>query len=494
MNARFLTSQALLCIWLLSVACCITNCRADSKPSGSATSPAKIPVQEPVPYRVYQRDLEGRAEIPVVLDSSLKDATLESVTIPRLPEGTYHFANQKLRGVPTGGPYFVFIRYEQDKASHSVSIGPLFVGDLWVLAGQSNMQGYGDLVDVETRDPKVMSLEMGGSWVEAKEPLHGWLLDPKGQKVRPKGGGLGLPFAKAIVQQTGIPIGLLPCAVGGTSMAQWDPAKKDEGRRSLYGSMLLQIKQAGGLVKGLLWYQGEAESSEANSKVYAKVFPAFINAVRNDLHQPDLPFYLVQLGRFAVLNEANGKYWNAVQQVQRRIPEQIANTAVVAAVDLELDDAIHVGTQGQKRLGHRLALVALREQYGFAGGSTPTLDKVQRGAEHTLLVKFKGVNFQQDRSLRFQMRQSTEPALLALRPARHIAGFSIRDEHETEIVAIFDARVAPSGDTVILNLTGPIPKKAQLWYGRGYNPDCNLTDSLDMAVPTFGPIPLDEVK
>ncbi len=91
---------------------------------------------------------------------------------------------------------------------------------------------------------------------------------------------------------------------GGTFMTQWDPAKKDQGRQSLYGSMLLQIKKAGGRIKGLLWYQGEAEANEANLKAYPRVFPAFIAAIRDDLHQPDLPFYLVQIGRFAALNKS----------------------------------------------------------------------------------------------------------------------------------------------------------------------------------------------
>ena len=48
-------------------------------------------------------------------------------------------------------------------------------------------------------------------------------------------------------------------------------------------------------------------------------------------------------------------------------------------------------------------------------------------------------------------------------------------------------------DTVVLKLTGPIPEKAFLWYGYGLDPYCNLTDGLDMAVPVFGPIALDEV-
>ena len=445
-------------------------------------------------HRVFQRDLEGRAEIPVVLKSSLKGATLDSVTVAPLPAGTYRFVDGKLSGVPTGGPYFVSATVKVDGSERHVQAGPVFVGDLWVLAGQSNMQGYGDLVDVTPPDPKVMALENDGTWVEAKEPLHHWLLNPQSQKIQPKGSGLGLPFAKTLVQETNIPIGLLPCAVGGTSMEQWDPAKKNQGRSSLYGSMLSQIQRAGGRVKGLLWYQGEAESSEANSKIYAKVFTAFIAAVRDDLHRPDLPFYLVQLGRFAVLNEAACKYWNAVQEVQRKIPEQIPHTAVVPAVDLELDDGIHIGTQGQKRLGHRLALVALRELYGRPGGSALNLDQVAKGPQHTLIVKFKGVNLESSSPGMPMRRRGFTTEAVGLQPARHIAGFSIRNEEGTEILPIFDARVALSGDSVVLKLTGDIPKKAQLWYGCCHNPYCNLTDSMDMAAPVFGPIPLDDVK
>ena len=61
-------------------------------------------------------------------------------------------------------------------------------------------------------------------------------------------------------------------------------------------------------------------------------------------------------------------------------------------IDLELDDAIHVGTQGLKRAGQRLAQIAQRELFGQVGATTPTLDRVSRGPNNTLLVKFKGVN------------------------------------------------------------------------------------------------------
>ena len=403
----------------------------------------------------------------------------------------------------------------------------MFVGDLWVLAGQSNMEGVGDLIDVTPPHPQVMCLGMDGKWARAEEPLH-WLVDspdpvhsgdPKDRavrsaqqhKTRTKGAGLGLPFAVALVEQTRVPIGLVACAHGGTSMEQWNPAKKGEGGNSLYGSMLRQIQLAGGKVKGVLWYQGESDSSPEASKIYARVFADFIASVRADLGQSDLPFYYVQIGRF--INGGDPKGWNAVQEAERRLPERVPNTAVVSVIDLELDDAIHVGTQGLKRAGQRLARIAERELFGQVGATTPTLERVSRGPHNTLIVEFKGVNMRPGMgrmggmggmaqpggmgNMQMQMMQAMqspgEPSGVGLRPERHITGFSIRKEDGTAIPLIFEAAVGRARDTVVLKLAGPIPEKSFLWYGHGYDPDCNLTDSADMAVPVFGPIALDEV-
>ncbi len=108
-----------------------------------------------------------------------------------------------------------------------------------------------------------------------------------------------------------------------------------------------------------------------------------------------------------------------------------------------------------------------------------------KGPDQTLILKFKGVNMRAESAGGPSTSSSGESSRLGLRPARHIAGFSIRNDEGEQIVPIWDARVGLSGDTVILNLTGEVPKKAQLWYGCGHNPYCNLTDSLDMAVPAL---------
>jgi type 1 glutamine amidotransferase len=494
------------------------------------TSPA-VKLQQPVAARVYQRDLNGKAEIPIVLDESVKDGAVIDASVSGANMATHaiKLVDGKLVGVPVGGPYTVICRVKVGKAVFATTVSPVFVGDLWVLAGQSNMEGVGDLIDVTPPNPRVMLLGMDDKWEQAEEPLH-WLVDSPdpvhsgdphtraersaGQhKTRNKGAGLGLPFAVALAESTGVPIGLIASAHGGTSMEQWNPSKKEQGGNSLYGSMLRQVKLAGGKVKGVLWYQGESDAMGGASKVFPKVFSDFIASVRSDFGQPELPFYYVQIGRF--VNGSDPRGWNAVQDAQRVIVDRVPNTAVISVVDLELDDLIHVGTQGLKRAGQRLARIAEHELFGQVGATTPTFDHVLKGPNNTLAVRFKGVNMgavvqprivgqpsmggggmMMGRPMMGMGAMGSTPAeagAIGLKPERHIAGFSMRAEDGTAIPLIYEAVVGKARDTVVLKLTGTVPKKAALWYGYGMDPFCNLTDASDMAVPVFGPIALDEV-
>ncbi|WP_422928490.1 sialate O-acetylesterase [Singulisphaera sp. PoT] len=509
-----------------------------TKVEGAEDHRKPIAILEPTPFRVYQRGNDNRADISISLSDGLTAEDIENVSLfahhsdplkPAIPVDGWSYREGVLKNVPVGGPYLVNVTLKLESVKKlgadatAFSIGRLFVGDLWVLAGQSNMEGVGDLVDVTPPSNLVSLLGMNGKWSKAEEPLH-WLVDSPDpvhslnpadrearskafHKARTKGTGLGLPFATVLASTTNVPIGLIACAHGGTSMAQWDPAKKGEGGNSLYGSMLRQFKLAGGKVRGVLWYQGEAEANPDASKIYPRVFADFIAAVRSDFGQPDLPFYLVQLGRFS--NPSDPKFWNAVQEAQRLIPDRIPNTAVVAAVDLDLDDGIHIGTPGLKRLGARLARIAIREVFGQAGATTPTLERVSKLDDRTLAVKFKGVNrvdgsgFPQTPAHHYpgfakildapKLGPQEAAPYRGLQPARHIGGFSIRKPDGTIIPIIFDARVGPSQDTVLIKLDAACPPGAELWYGHGLDPYCNLTDALDMAVPVFGPVPLDPI-
>ena len=244
------------------------------------TAAFTVKLKEPAPFQVYQRDVNGKADIPIVLDDFDKGGTLVSAVLsPNQGNSniTFNQAESKLVGVPAGGPYTIVCQVKHENQTGTALVANVYVGDLWVLAGQSNMEGVGDLVDVTPPNPKVMLLGMDGHWAIAEEPLH-WLVDSPdpvhsgdaandratrsehAHKTRKKGAGLGLPFAVTMVESTGVPVGLVACAHGGTSMEQWNPSKKEQGGNSLYGSMLRQVKLAGGKVKGVLWYQGESDS------------------------------------------------------------------------------------------------------------------------------------------------------------------------------------------------------------------------------------------
>src|SRR5207248_2230420 len=160
-----------------------------------------------------------------------------------------------LLGIPTGGPYRIELRMQG--GTSVAAVDNILVGDLWVLAGQSNMEGVGDLIDVQQPDPMVHSFDLADHWGIAEEPLHTlvsavdrvhWRNNDQGEperwtgtrlqryiEERRKGAGLGLPFAVEMFKRTGIPVGLIPCAHGGTSMEQWSPSLKDREGDSLYG-------------------------------------------------------------------------------------------------------------------------------------------------------------------------------------------------------------------------------------------------------------------
>ena len=389
-----------------------------------------------------------------------------------------------LPGVPMGGPYNIEFR---SAPATPVIVKDILVGDLWVLAGQSNMEGVGDLVNVQAPDPRVHSFDQLDRWLIAQEPLHNlpgavdrvhWRGNPPerltGQALdkfiseRKKGAGLGLPFAVEMVRRTGVPVGLVPCAHGGTSMTQWDPALKDKGGDSLYGAMIRRFQRTGGKAAGVLWYQGEADAGPAAAPLFANKFQKFIEAVRQDFGQADLPFYYVQLGRHVATT--NAREWNAVQEAQRLLEGQVGKTGVVTAIDLSLDDGIHVGTQSHKRLALRMANVVT----GKAKSPVPVSATYQptTGTFGVIRVKFANVTGK-------------------LVSDGRLAGFSVHAPSGELVPVIYRADFdATDGSTILLQVGGKLPDNAVLHYGFGKDPYCNLRDEADMAALIFGPLPI----
>jgi len=385
--------------------------------------------------------------------------------------------------IPTGGPYRAEFRWLD--ASGSALIVEIrtniLVGDLWVLAGQSNMQGVGDLVDVQPAHGQVHMFDMSDQWRLAEEPLHSlvdavdsfhWRGKPRltgadsaeAARRRVKGAGLGLAFAVEMVRHTGVPVGLVPCAHGGTSMEQWSPSLRDQGGASLYGAMVRRHQAVGGRMKGVLWYQGEAEARPDRVGAYAERMKALVESIRTDFRQPDLPFYYVQLGR--VIRDGDAGPWNAVQEIQRRLETEIPNTGLVAAIDLALDDQIHIGTSGLRALGARLALLA--------SGRGP------RGP------RIASARF--DDPSRRRIRVSVSDANGTLTSSGRPAGFSLHAPSGANPLVF---KTLLEGASVLLFTQSEIPAGTTLWYGRGLDPYANIVDEKNVALPVTGPLAIE---
>ncbi|MBM3734624.1 MAG: sialate O-acetylesterase [Acidobacteria bacterium] len=373
--------------------------------------------------------------------------------------------------IPTGGPYRIEI-----SGGAAITADDVYAGDLWLLAGQSNMVGRANLENIQQPDPKVHILRPRAGWEIAREPVHEQRMGFKGVMV---GAGLGLPFAKEMVRRTGVPIGLIPTAVGGTSLWEWHPDLIQPGSRNFYAPMLEQFRAAGGRIKGVLWYQGEADCRDDRAPQYLAQFQSFIARVRTDFGDPRLPFYFVQLGRSS--NEEppprNERGWNAVREAQRQAELTVPHTGMVTAIDLELEDAVHINTEGLRQTGRRLALVACRNLFPQACPDVKTGPRYESAAwdsDRRLRIRFSGVNG-------------------ALTTQGRLLGFGIYDEEQRLRRVIYRNWIpaAPGNEVIIeVNHQWPVPQPLFLRYGEGMDPPANLRDQAGMAAPAFGPVPL----
>jgi sialate O-acetylesterase len=111
-------------------------------------------------------------------------------------------------------------------------------------------------------------------------------------------------------------------------------------------------------IKGVIWYQGEANTGVDRAAMYEQVFPAMIEDWRKQWREGDLPFYFAQISAFTSNPTED---WPVVREAQRRTLS-LANTALAVTIDIGNPDNVHPADK--QDVGHRLALAARALTYG----------------------------------------------------------------------------------------------------------------------------------
>lgn len=221
---------------------------------------------------------------------------------------------------------------------------------LFLLVGQSNMAGRGPIDDEAVRShPRVLMLDQSGRWVPAIDPLHF-------DKPKMVGVGLGKTFGKDYAEEhPNVTVGLIPCAVGGSPIAAWEPGGfHDQTNTHPYDDAIPRAKLAmqSGVLKGILWHQGESDSTSARASVYEEKLHALVARFRNELAAEKVPLVVGQMGQFDERPWSEAR--KLVDAAHREIPLRVPRTAFASSDSLtHKGDQTHFDTKSYRELGHR---------------------------------------------------------------------------------------------------------------------------------------------
>ena len=229
--------------------------------------------------------------------------------------------------------------------------------DLYVCIGQSNMAGRATLTpEVMDTLQNVYLLNDKGNFEPAVNPLNRYSTVRKDLSMQRLGPAYG--FAKEMARQTKRPVGLVVNALGGSSINSWLKGSKDGYYEEALSRVRIAMKQ-GGVLKAILWHQGEADCS--NPEAYKQKLISLVKDLREDLGMPNLPVVVGQISQWNWTKREAGTV--PFNQMIKKVSSFIPYSDWVSSKGLgwykdEKDP--HFNTEAQLLLGKRYAKKILK--------------------------------------------------------------------------------------------------------------------------------------
>lgn len=293
----------------------------------------------------------------------------QTVNINR--DGTWSHTFEK---VPAGGLYRIEtglrmknMGYCHDWDFRGDMIHHLGVGDLYVIAGQSNAVGYAKDPIYDPPEYGVHMFRSNGTWDLATHPFGDSTdsFHDENTDLSNTGHSPFLTLGKKLKENVNYPIGLIPTALGGSAIRQWDTDQDG----MLWKAMMRVIDRIGGKISGILWYQGCTDADRmGTAEAYLYTFTKVVEYTRKALNDPELPWFTVQLNHqmsTGNLPEGHDRAWGMLREQQRKAALRIPGVYVTPCTDCTLSDGIHNKAAANMMLGQRMARMILKYKYGI---------------------------------------------------------------------------------------------------------------------------------
>ncbi|MGM9701207.1 MAG: sialate O-acetylesterase [Prevotella sp.] len=276
------------------------------------------------------------------------------------------------------------------------TISNILSGEVWVCAGQSNMEmpmaGY-DNCPTEGYNAEMVNARQ-------YQGIHFCTL-PMSRSAKPKDdanckwrvvapntigmlSAVGYFFAQNVNRALDIPVGLIVAVKGGSRVEAWldydnlrahtDEPLDEPGMKQRYGYNWKWPLVWGNAtfhpilnytVKGILYYQG-CSNVEMNTEHYAERLKLLVEQWRRDFGLGEIPFYITQITPYVYANNPDSDLRGRLVEQQMKAAKTIPNAGIVCTQDLVYpweDKQIHPAQKRQ--VGDRLAYQALNKQYGL---------------------------------------------------------------------------------------------------------------------------------
>ena len=283
-----------------------------------------------------------------------------------------------------------------DDGDGAVTIGNVLSGEVWVCAGQSNMEmpvkgfwgcpveGYNDVVIDARNHRAVRSVKVPSIMrMEPQQDAQCAWRECSPQTVSDFS-ATGYFFARTLHQALDVPIGLIEANKGGSRVESWltkenlqrytkEPTDSagivafkpqwDYQRALLWGNGTFN-PILNSVVKGILFYQGCSNVGDPGNQ-YSERLKLLVEQWRGQFRLGQIPFYFVEIAPYHYddVNATNGAL---LREQQQRAAQIIPNSALVCTNDLAYPyETTQIHPSQKRQVGERLAYTALNRDYGF---------------------------------------------------------------------------------------------------------------------------------